>query len=133
MRRGGLFAAVGAEGKLPSGQPARTPALRLPGVYQANAAALEIGGVARRQKSAAGVSDGGDLRVEVRDGTTLGAATERNLRKRACSVFVEGQNASGEDFAEHSFHTREERGPSFSVRQEFDSIQDLRQCDGCDK
>lgn len=94
----------------------------LPGIDQAEAAAFEIDGVAGRQDGAAGMSDGGDLRVEVRDRTALTTAPDGDLRKRSCGALIEGENVPGKNLAEHSFRTCKQGVTALSMGQQFDSV-----------
>jgi hypothetical protein len=63
-QRRGLLVTDSAESEDALGTAGGTPALlSRPGIYQADAAAFEIGGVARGQSGIAGAGDGGDLCV----------------------------------------------------------------------
>jgi len=94
----------------------------LPGIDQAEAAAFEIGNVARGQNGTARTGDGGDLRVEVRDRTALTTAPDGDLRKRSCGALIEGENVPGKNLAEHSFRTCKQGVTALSMGQQFDSV-----------
>ena len=72
-------------------------------VHQPNAAVFEVAGVARGQSCAAGAGNGGDLGVELGDGTALRATLRSNLREGTRGIFVEGQHAPGEVFRKYRF------------------------------
>src|SRR5579862_6151222 len=114
------------DGNLQHGR--RRPALRsllMPGVFEADAAAFEVGHVPRGQYGAAGTGDGGDLSVKLRNRTALRSACAGDLGEDASSFLIEGQNASGKDFAEHSVSARKQRQTALSVLQKFNAVENF--------
>jgi hypothetical protein len=70
-----------------------TPSLLFdPRIFQPHAAAFEVGSVPRGQDAIAGVHDGGDLRVQVWDGSAMGAAAGCDEGKGVCGFYVKGQH-----------------------------------------
>src|ERR1700719_3968714 len=84
------------QGRGALGTTGGTPALlTCPWIYQAQAAAVEVGSVAGGQDGATGTGDRGNLRIQCCYGTALRAARGGYFRKSARGFFVEGQDATG--------------------------------------
>src|SRR6266700_2594726 len=107
----------------------RPDSLIHPGVREANAAALEVRGVAGGKHRSVHVSYRANLRIELSHGATLGATTGCDARESVGCLFFEWQDAAGENLAEHSLRPGQQCTATLALREDFDSIKNLSQGD----
>ena len=107
--------------------------LREPGIYQANPAVFEVGGIAGGQYCSAGAGDGRDLRVQVGDWTALPAAGSCDRGKGAGGILVERKNAAGKIFRERRLGLGQHVVTALPPGKKFDSKEDFGHGDGGDK
>src|SRR5579862_8908650 len=90
------------------------------------AASFKVGCVAGSEDGAARAGDGGDLRVQLCDSPTFGAALGGYFRKSPRGLFVEWQDAPRKVLHKHRLSFQEQTVATLSFGKNFDSVKNFR-------